>query len=204
MIQEVCNALLITYVASEYLLLSSHNNNNNSTTTEIVRTIVTQKGFIGLLSVILFLNILLVPSNVAKVTRATDTVNKAFHWFLHLPRIIFAIFTFLIALYVDCSKQNNTNNTTYSSSRVAITIPKFLLVVLQSFLYMLPIYPFLAALVSFGFLFIITTFEFFHWPLEYLNNPIYYGTLYGPLSLIYWNVKKRLLIHQEHIPTLPS
>ena len=196
MIGEVCNALLITYVASEYLLLSSQ---RNTTTIRIVWTIVTQKGFLILLSLILLVHVyLLLPGT------ATDT---AIHWFLHVPRIILAIVSFLIALYIDCNKQNRTATTTanydYDDS-CRISIPQFLRVVFQSFLYMLPIYPFLAALISFGFLFLITTFEFFHWPLEYLNNPIYYGTLYGPLSLLYWNVKKRLLLHQQHIPTLPS
>ena len=66
----------------------------------------------------------------------------------------------------------------------------FIRQLLQSFCRLLPVYPFLAVLISFGFLFLITTFETLHLPLEILNMPIYYGTLYGPLGLMYWDVKK--------------
>jgi len=48
---------------------------------------------------------------------------------------------------------------------------------------------------------VITFFEKFNLPLQWLNNPIYYGVLYGPFSLIYWNVKKRIII--EDVEILP-
>ena len=63
-----------------------------------------------------------------------------------------------------------------------------------AFLKILPAYPFLAVLISFVFLFVIDLWEHvFHLPLEWLNNPIYYGTLYGPFAYTYVHVKREVL-----------
>jgi|EP00970_Alexandrium_tamarense_P005892 hypothetical protein len=119
-----------------------------------------------------------------------DGINVPF-----VPRIVIAMTSFLVALYWDCRRvvhslqpNNNQNNTTRQwSNRL------FLRQLLQSFCRLLPIYPFLAVVISFGFLFLITTFETLHLPLEILNMPIYYGTMYGPLSLMYWDAKKAMV-----------
>jgi hypothetical protein len=80
-------------------------------------------------------------------------------------------------------------------------LASFLRQVAIAFLRILPVYPFLAVLISFVFLFVISAFEALHLPLEILNMPIYYGTLYGPFSYIYYNVKRRVIESTQSLPT---
>jgi Ca2+/Na+ antiporter len=79
--------------------------------------------------------------------------------------------------------------------------------VLRLFIRILPIYPIMAILISVGFLVIISAFELFHVATNILNRPIYYGTLYGPFSYIYYHVKRDILIEitsrTSAISTLP-
>jgi hypothetical protein len=56
---------------------------------------------------------------------------------------------------------------------------------------LIPVYPFIAVIISFIFLFVITAFEQLHLQTAVLNGPIYYFTLYGPLMLTYWDVKRK-------------
>mmetsp|Transcript_14140 Transcript_14140/g.13660 ORF Transcript_14140/g.13660 Transcript_14140/m.13660 type:complete len:193 (-) Transcript_14140:51-629(-) len=186
MISEVANALFITYVATEYLIASAGQTNNVSTTIVFMKIFLTR-----VFQYILFFTIVInfVSIYHVDVAEVAETANFALFRLFHLPKIFFAASSFLLLLYIDCCRQ----------STLAFSNGYFLRVLFTSLLHILPMYPFLAALVSFGFLFIITVFEFLHLPLDYLNNPIYYGVLYGPLSLIYWNVKKRLVVNQEHI-----
>lgn len=119
-------------------------------------------------------------------------VGKLFH----VPRILIAIMSFLIALYFDCrwiAATSNPSNTDIKSINIqAWSNQIFCRQLMQSFCLLLPVYPCLAVIISFGFLFVVTVFEQMHWPMDVLNMPIYYGTLYGPLSYIYWDVKKKV------------
>ena len=73
-----------------------------------------------------------------------------------------------------------------------LTMKAFISNVGVSFLKVIPAYPFLAVIISFVFLFVITFFESLHLPTQWLNWPIYYGTLYGPFVWVYMSVKRRV------------
>jgi hypothetical protein len=64
-----------------------------------------------------------------------------------------------------------------------------------------PTYPILAVMISFGFMLVISLWEALKLPEEWLNMPIYYGTLYGPFSFIYYIVKKCVLLDYYSLPT---
>jgi hypothetical protein len=123
-------------------------------------------------------------------------INLEVENFFLVPRIFVAIMSFLIVLYFDCrwiASTNNASNTDMTSSNIqAWSNQIFCHQLLQSFCLLLPVYPFLAVIISFGFLFVVTVFEKMQWPMDVLDMPIYYGTLYGPLSYIYWDVKKKI------------
>ena len=63
-----------------------------------------------------------------------------------------------------------------------------------AFVKILPAYPLLAVLISFVFLFVINLWEALHLPNEWLNAPIYYGTLYGPFAWVYVYVKHQIVV----------
>jgi hypothetical protein len=89
-----------------------------------------------------------------------------------------AISSFFLTLYWDC-RRNNQAAAAAAAATTTWSDQYFLKLLVQSFCRLLPIYPFLAVIISFGFLFVITVFERLHLPMEILNMPIYYGTLYG-------------------------
>ena len=149
MISEVVNALFITYVGTEYLL--SENN-------EFPKG--KKSGFVILFVAVVVLNLF------DRVTGAAIFVNNLLNGFLHVPKVAFAALIYVAALYFDCKKVSPRLNT-----------KTFLPLVGKAFLRVLPAYPFLAVIISFGFMIVINIFEALHVPLEYLNWPIYYGEL---------------------------
>jgi hypothetical protein len=141
--------------------------------------------------VVLFATILI---NVFdRVTGAYALFQELIDEFLHLPKVIFAAVLYIITLYVDCLRIHPD-----------LQLHLYLLRVGMAFLKVAPLYPFLAVLISFGFLFVISAFEALRLPLEWLNMPIYYGTLYGPFSLVYFNVKRAVIQEHFSLPTTMS
>mmetsp|Transcript_25381 Transcript_25381/g.76223 ORF Transcript_25381/g.76223 Transcript_25381/m.76223 type:complete len:251 (+) Transcript_25381:148-900(+) len=69
----------------------------------------------------------------------------------------------------------------------------FLSEVGQATLYLAPLYPMMAIGISLIFLVAITVFERLDIPTSYLNMPIYYGCLYGPFASVYIVAKKHIL-----------
>jgi hypothetical protein len=107
-------------------------------------------------------------------------------------------------LTANDSRSTSDSTTATMNKNIHNPIPfgsVFLPYVGRAFVRILPAYPFMAVMISFGFMFIINIWEFFHLPLEWLNSPIYYGTLYGPFGWIYIHVKKHV---QQKAMTLPS
>ena len=100
---------------------------------------------------------------------------------IRIPRIVVAITSYLLALYWDCRHKYGLNAKDRFGPVAAApwSNRNFFRHLLQSFCRLLPVYPFLAVVISFGFLFVISIFEKLLLPLEMLNMPIYYGTLYG-------------------------
>lgn len=178
MISEVVNALFITYVGTEYLL------ENNGVTTQRFSQVFQSKAFAIVLATVVVLNI------IDRVTGAAEAINELLQGFLHLPKALFAALTYMVALYFDCKRVSPV-----------LTLKTFLPLVGKAFCRVLPAYPFLAVIISFGFMIVINVFEALHLPMEILNWPIYYGTLYGPFSFVYWKVKERVV--DESFNTLP-
>ena len=106
------------------------------------------------------------------------------------PRVCLAALAYVAALYLDCR-----------GAQPALAPAPFAATVLAAFCRVLPVYPFLAIAISFGFLFVVSAFERLGWATDVLNLPIYYGTLYGPFSWIYWTVKRRVVRGSQELPT---
>lgn len=182
MLSEVVNALAVTYFATEYVLVSSKDNRGgeiNSATRFITKS---QNKFV--IAIFFVVNIL------DRVTGVTATIHWALQGFLHIPKVVFAAVVFFTALYGDVR----------SNQKIDFR-REFLPILGIAIIRVLPIYPFLAVLISFGFLFIITAFEKLGIPVEILNWPIYYGTLYGPFSYIYYIIKHQLLLEKYSLPS---
>lgn len=179
MLSEVLNALLITYLATEYLVATQQQPQPRAAVVLWHRRprYVVPCVAVGLVNL------------VERLSFGT-ALSRALHQFFHLPKILFAAGSYVIVLYYDCLRVQST-----------LQVAPFLKQVGLAFLYVLPVYPFLAVLISFCFLLVIHVVEFLHLPEEWLNWPIYYGVLYGPFSFVYWRVKEKII--QERT-TLPS
>jgi hypothetical protein len=179
MISEVLNALFLTYIVTEYLLAS----NLDMRRADWSQRILQHQNIIAALILAAF-------NMLERITGAADVVKDVFQGFIHAPKIVFAAICYILALRADCKRVSPQ-----------LGWRAFLYKVLIAFLYVLPVYPALAVLISFGFLIVINIFEMLHLNEDILNWPIYYGTLYGPFSFVYWKVKGDIL---EERSTLPS
>lgn len=180
MISEVVNALFITYVGTEYLLENNGISSNNR-----VAKLVRSHGFAIVVGSVVCINV------IDRVTGAADVINNVLQGFMHLPKVAFAALAYNVALYYDCKR-----------AQPVLTVKTFLPIVGKAFVRVLPAYPFLAIVVSFVFMIVINIFERLHLNLDILNWPIYYGTLYGPFSFVYYKVKERVV--DESFNTLPG
>ena len=235
MISEVCNAIVLTYLASEYLISEQQHTQDGGSYSK--RSSSSSAAAVGasrfqqyqqrqrIKTTLMFVVPIIIVINILdRVSGAMETMNQLLDGFLHLPRAIFAATLYIIALYVDVTilnrKVTSTATTTTpatttidgvastSSSTTPIQVPLkfFLKQVLVAFMYILPAYPFMAVVISFVFMFVINIFEALNLPLEYLNAPIYYGTLYGPFAWVYVHVKQKIIIqyYNNQYYSLPS
>ena len=182
MISEVVNAICITYVATEYTLASERQSASRNTRSWWK----SRSNLIGF-SVVILINV------IDRVSGASALINEVFQGILHAPKILFCAFFYLVALYVDCRRL-----------LPSITFQTFLRHVAAAFCRVAPIYPILAVIISFVFMFVISLFEHLHLPLEWLNWPVYYGTLYGPFYFMYLFVKRRVVQDYYSLPTMSS
>ena len=183
-LSEISNALLVTYAATEYHVKFEKSRAGNLSIQQFLRSFVLRNRL--LLLGLVVLNVL------ERVTGAASVLKDTFEQMLHAPKIILAALLYITSLYYDCLQ--------YIPDLPLMT--KFLPKVGVSFCRILPLYPFLAVLIAFFFGFLIEVFEGLHLPLRYLNWPIYYGTLYGPFSAVYFQVKQSLVEDERYtIPT---
>jgi len=200
MISEVLNSLLMTYIASEYLIFestaaSSGNDNNH-------RRGGGGGGGLGsfLQSRGRYLTIVTIPMIIINLLDhyhfsslndlpLVGSLRRFVYGIFHLPKIVFAMWTYLIGLYLDIRRLVPL-----------LTIRQFAGKVGWAFLRHAPAYPLLAVLISFGFLFVITIWDILGLPEEWLNVPIYYGTLYGPLAFIYVTTKRQIVYEITSLP----
>lgn len=150
------------------------------------------------------------------VTGLGQIARSFLEQFFHIPKVLFAATTYMTTLYYDCrftvQRSSGVPVTNCSNLHHQSSLPWYMFVsrVAKAFVQILPVYPILAVLISFGFLFVINMFEFLHLPTDLLNMPIYYGTLYGPFSYIYMTVKRsvreeyRSLLPQTHLQRLTA
>ncbi len=219
------NSIFDTFVATECLLMNNNDddasisisNNNQRRQPFILRLLLQYTTKFSWTLHLLSLIVALINLFAHYSTSGAALFNwgKAHAGYFHIPRIVAAIITFLVCLWWDCRRivytassaakksnsetttnNNGSNNTTTSSGW---SNKHFLGQLLKSFFRQLPIYPFAAVIISFFCLFVITLFEDLHLDTKRLNGFIYYSTLYGPLMLIYWDVKgkfaKRLVVN---------
>lgn len=200
MISEVVNAIILTYFATEYKLVPQYNNNNNAQHQQQNKNVITN-WFFGVENIItkpqnkLIIIIFIAINSFDYIIGLTSIFHVTFDGFLHIPKILFAAIIYIIAIYYDVKRYDNHNMNIRN---------KFLPLLGVATLRVLPLYPFLAVFISFIFLFVITIFENLGMPIEILNWPIYYGTLYGPFSYIYFQIKEQVLKEKNTLPTINS
>jgi len=207
MISEVVNALFLTFLATEYTAASSSGTRTSGD--EETKTTTCGTRFLSLTEqqrritvvalVVVIVNVFDATTGAGAAIVAHSIVVK----FLHIPKVIFAAILYVLALYKDCQTAiSNNSDAQMTNNRRSLDFKSdFLPKVTKAFCRILPVYPVAAVLISFGFLFVINLFELLHLPVNLLNWPIYYGTLYGPFSYIYFTVKRNVV--RESRNTLP-
>lgn len=215
MISEIANSLFLTYLASEYLISSPSPNPSHSRSKS--RTIQHKADnndeknqnndkssytLIGILSLLVGIANLLDHHYYLSVV--WDTTTRIFtnllpssvpsYMFLIPAKLLLAASSYVLALYIDIHRDRSNDKEAKTKPPKMPFRSVFLPKVGWAFLKILPAYPFLAVLISFVFLFVVDIWEYvLHLPLEWLNNPIYYGTLYGPFAYTYVHVKRQVL-----------
>ena len=209
---EVCNALLITYVATEYSLdttptSSSSSNNINIKKGFSISSFVSARHNQAILLGVLAVNLL--DRLLWAESAAAEFVKQWFERLLHAPKVIFVAIVYVVVLYIDCSRHTtskndkvNHNGTSLSQRSQQLTVSRFLACICVHFFKVLTFYPLLVLLISFFFMIFISLFEHLHLPLEWINWPLYYGILYGPFSLVYFQVKAKFIEEAKYY--LPS
>jgi hypothetical protein len=186
MISEVLNSLWMTYVASEYLIFESVLSNRRGS--GIVAFLRARGTALGIFSTfVLFINIL-DHHHLVRLPGAASA-RKLFKEFRSVAKIGFAVSAYLLGLYCDVHRL-----------APLLTVRQFAGKISWALLRHAPAYPLLAVLISFGFLFVITIWDMVGLPDEWLNAPIYYGTLYGPLAVLYVTVKRQVVYESTSLP----
>lgn len=192
MFSEVVNAIVLTYFASEYLIADHH---HQSFTQQQLRYDHDPSGDSDqrrrrrlLYYVTVFVTVGMV-NVLDRVSGAQQVANNLLEGLLHIPRLLFVAVTYMITLYWDVKR-----NAPLLHPRI------FLSKVGWAFVAVLPAYPFMAVLISFVFLFVVNLWEALHLPMDLLNAPIYYGTLYGPFAWVYIYVKRQVLEEATSLP----
>ena len=107
--------------------------------------------------------------------------------------VVVVAFFFTFAAYLDVRREMST-----------LTFTLFLPHAVMGLKWILPVFPCLMVGFSLLFFVLVLLVEGVGIDSHILNYPIYYGTLYGPFSLIYWNVKKKLLKSGDGLMGPPS
>ena len=175
-------------------------NNKNDNTTTAKKTHFLQRRRRYRISIVAA--VVLTINALDRITGMGSLLHSGATRFWHLPKIILAAVVYVAALYYDCQWTLVRGD---PSRSVTLRFGSdFGPRVVRALVRILPLYPILAVLASFGFLFVITAFEWLHWSTDLLNWPIYYGTLYGPFSYIYWTVKSQVVDDYRNTSILPT
>ena len=190
MISEILNSLFLTYLASEYLVAEEPRIEQRRQNSNRLKTLL-KKRTVPLAVLVLVVNILETYLWTINTGVSAFLHSSIIQQLIHLPKAIFAAIAYVIGLYLDIryNHKQHLSTKTYLK-KVGIAFCK-----------VLPAYPILAVLISFVFLFVINIFEALNLPLELLNMPIYYGTLYGPFAWVYVYVKRQVCDSATSLPT---
>ena len=107
--------------------------------------------------------------------------------YLELLKVIILIISFILLLFLDIRRINNT-----------LSVEVYVSAISEAVCYGLLIIPLAAIGISVCFLMVITILEKIGADPEHsalMNKVVFYGTMYGPFYVIYWNAKSRLLSH---------
>ena len=206
MISEVVNSVFITYLATEYSSTSNPQQRPSRSLGGSVEEEDRQKQSRAQQRRVLAVSAVVTSINLLdRITGVGSVAHGLVEKFLHLPKVVFAALFYVAALYYDCRaavQRSPSGGLLHPQQSSPLQFRQdFLPRVTKAFCRILPIYPIGAVLISFGFLFVINLFELLHIPTDILNVPIYYGTLYGPFSYIYFTVKRSVILdHQNTIP----
>jgi hypothetical protein len=208
MISELLNSLFLTYLASEYLVVQDDAGPSPSRRRlSLLTTSLQQKLTAILAGTVLVVNIVDRMVGVTKWIHVGISFLNIFSWPF---KILLAASFYVGGLYLDINRKslfarrrspNSDSSDDDFSKRMpfwSIFLPK----VGWAFCKVLPAYPFLAVTISICFMFVINLWDFLHLPEEWLNAPIYYGTLYGPFAYTYMHVKQQVLCHDAY--AMPS
>lgn len=160
MLLEAVNSVFFTYVVTEYTLCDTSLYNG------------TRRGTLGFTAAVLVLNLFVRYHDTGAAI--AQWVHEKLDILFNLPRIAVAFSSFLSALYCDC-RRKYIESAKRSASPASFSTRYFVETTLKSFCKLLPVYPFLAVVISCGFLLVVTVFEKLQLPLDILNYPIYYG-----------------------------
>jgi hypothetical protein len=206
MLAEIANALFVTYIATEYgtplqdsqpRTLRRQVGSLNDSEDDRPRARNTRRHKLQRLAAVgLVVLVVNICDDAAGLGIIFHALTELFVWW-HLPKAVLIVpGAYLCALYVDCRwsvARIHTQQYKQQQQHPQLTVAEFLPRVARLFLQILPIYPVGAVLISFGFMFVIALFDLLHWPVSILNWPIYYGTLYGPFSYIYYVTKRDVI-----------
>lgn len=93
-------------------------------------------------------------------------------------KVALVALSFIGGLWLDCSRVRRPDTQLFFKE------------IGRACLVLLPVFPWVAIFISFGFFILISMFDSLSLSTKVLNGPIYYGTLYGPFSIVYIRVKK--------------
>ncbi|KAL7581159.1 hypothetical protein ACA910_005949 [Epithemia clementina (nom. ined.)] len=187
MISEILNALFLTYLATEYLVISNQQLDRPSPQQQwkAGRQLLKHHNVAAALLVLLC-NLV---ERFSGFSSSLVWIQAGLQQFLHAPKILLVAFLYMITLYWDCRRVVRH-----------LPLPAFVRQVGLAFCYVLPVYPALAVLISCGFFFLLTILDLLRIDANFLNWPIYYGTLYGPFSFVYWKVKRSVVEERTFLP----
>ena len=184
---EVANALVITYYATEYLLKDNFS----------FRTLqqATRSHKVGVLVWLLvnvgsFLSKLVLSGGGGLSSEeGGKSGSAAFHFHLPSQLILFVVVASFTALaWWDIHR-----------IKPEVTLKTFARQICVSTLESLLILPVVSVGVALCFLVLIGFLDMVHTSTVWLNNPIYYGVLYGPFSTVYFFTKRRCIKNRGHI-----
>ena len=203
-LSEVTNALLLTYIATEYSIRSS--SIQGFSWKKFCQSIWNRIWM--MITILLYVADRYASSSSSSSIPSTTLSKILLHirsyleFLYHTPKIMLVALLYMMVLYVDCRRFTTTASSS-STATTTWTIRSFLSIVGIEFLKILPLYPFMAVVISCGFMLLVGFCETLHLPVKWLNWPIYYGTLYGPFTFVYLQVKRRIIRKEEQIVLLP-